>query len=65
MQTLKNTDIREAAKKASVRIWEVARALGLSDNTLTRRLRDELPPEEKKKILGIIDQLAQGGGTQG
>lgn len=65
MQTLKNTDIREAAKKASVRIWEVARALGLSDNTLTRRLRDELPPEEKEKILGIIDRLAQEGGSQG
>ena len=62
MQNLKNQDIREAAKHASVRIWEVARAMGLSDNTLTRRLRDELPEAEKEKIFEVIDRLAEKGG---
>ncbi len=64
MQTLKNADIREAARNASVRIWEIARALGLSDNTFTRRLRDELPAAEKAKIFEIIHRLAKEGGAE-
>lgn len=54
---MRNQDIRQYAKKAGVRLWEVAEFLGISDPTMTRKLRHELPETEKAKILAIIDEL--------
>ena len=54
-----NKDIRDAAKRTGVRLWQIAEALGVNDGNLSRKLRKELPQEEKDKILGIIHRLAQ------
>ena len=54
-----NMDIRNAAKKAGVLLWEVAAACGVNDGNFSRKLRQELPQEEKEKILSIIYQLDQ------
>ena len=54
-----NKEIRVAAKNAGIRLWEVAEAYGISDNNFSRKLRKELPQEEKEKILAIINRLAQ------
>lgn len=54
-----NQDIRQYAKKAGVRLWEVAEFLGISDPTMTRKLRHELPETEKTKLFEIIDKLAK------
>lgn len=54
-----NREIREAAKKAGVRLWQVAAAYGISDGNFSRKLRREMPQKEKEKILAIIDRLAQ------
>lgn len=53
-----NNDIRAYAKLKGVRLWMVAERMGISDNTLSRLLRDELDAEEKAKILGLIDGLS-------
>ena len=55
---LANTDVRETAKKRGVRLWEIAEFLNVSDPTMTRKLRRELPADEKQKILSIIDEIA-------
>lgn len=54
-----NQDIRRAAGGVGVKLWQVANALGVNDSTLSRKLRKELPPDEKEKIFSIIDQLAK------
>lgn len=54
-----NLDVREAAKKVGVQLWQVAEAYGVNDGNFSRKLRRELPDKEKQKILAIIDQLAQ------
>lgn len=54
-----NMDIRNAAKKAGVLLWEVAADYGINDGNFSRKLRQELPEEDKDKILAIIDRLAQ------
>lgn len=54
-----NKEIRTAAKNAGARLWQVAAAYGISDGNFSRKLRKELPQEEKEKILAIIDRLAQ------
>ena len=54
-----NKEIRNAAKNAGVHLWQVAAAYGINDGNFSRKLRQELPKEEKEKILTIIDRLAQ------
>ena len=54
-----NKEIRDAAKKSGVKLWQIAAILGINDGNFSRKLRNELPQEEKEKILAIISQLAQ------
>lgn len=54
-----NANIRTAAKRNGVYLWEVAEALGIQDSALSRKLRKELPEKETVNILHIIDQLAK------
>lgn len=54
-----NMVIRSASKSAGVRLWQIAEALGIQETAPSRKLRHELPTEEKNKILGIIEALAQ------
>ena len=53
-----NKEIREAAKKKGVLLWQLAEALGIQDSGLSRKLRHELPEQEKEKMLLVIDKLA-------
>lgn len=53
-----NLDIRSAAKSKGVLLWEIASKLGISEPTMTRKLRRELPAAEKQKFLSIIDDIA-------
>lgn len=56
---VKNQDIRDAAKKSDIKLWQIAEKLGIWDATLSKKLRKELPQEEKEKIIGIIAELAK------
>ena len=56
---VKNQDIRDAAKKSGIKLWQIAEKLGIWDATLSRKLRKELPHEDKEKIIGIIAELAK------
>lgn len=54
-----NQDIRRTAAGAGVKLWQIAEALGIADCSLSRKLRRELPAEEKEKIFRIIRELSQ------
>ena len=56
---LANTDIRAAAKSAGVRLWELADHFGISEPTVTRKLRRELPQGEKQRIFSAIEEIAK------
>lgn len=58
-----NQAIRLAARGAGVPLWRVAKEMRISEPTMTRRLRYELPQMEQEKILSIIDRLKQEGGS--
>lgn len=53
-----NQDIRRAAAGAGVKLWQIAEGLGIADCSLSRKLRRELPEEEKQKVFGIIRDLS-------
>lgn len=56
---MKNQDIRRTAAGAGVKLWQIAEALGIADCSLSRKLRKELPNDEKEKIFSIIAELAK------
>jgi len=53
-----NMDIRLYARGNGVQHWRIAQALGISEPTLTRRLRKELAADEKQRFRELIEQLA-------
>lgn len=55
---MKNLDIRQAAKEANVRLWQIAERIGVNDGNFSRKLRKELSVEEKTKIRAIISELS-------
>lgn len=56
---LANADIRAKAKGAGVRMWELADHFGISEPTVTRKLRRELPQGEKQRIFSAIEEIAK------
>lgn len=52
-----NKDIKLEAKGNGVALWQIAEKLGISEPTMTRKLRVELNTEEKTKIRAIIAEL--------
>lgn len=52
-----NEDVKFEARGNGVPLWQIAEKLGISEPTITRRLRKELTAEEKTKIRAIIAEI--------
>lgn len=50
-----NHDVRTAMFANGLRQWELARALNIQEETLSRKLRVELSADEKEKIMKVIE----------
>jgi dihydrodipicolinate synthase/N-acetylneuraminate lyase len=61
---MENIEIREAAKKAGLPMWRIAYAMGITDFTMSRKLRKPLPPAEKERVLQLIDALRAKAGDE-
>lgn len=57
IKMLCNQEIRTHAKNNNVRLYEVAETLKISEPTMTRKMRFELPQSEKERIFKIIDDI--------
>lgn len=53
-----NKELRTYAKEKGVCLWQVAQALGISEPTMTRRMRRELSQQDKQAMRVIVDALA-------
>lgn len=58
-----NKDVRNTAAGSGVRLWQIAEALGIADCSFSRKLRKELPDDEKQRIFGIIESLKKEAET--
>lgn len=56
-KTLANKDIRIRCLENGIRFWQIALQLGVSPETITRKLRTELPEEEKEAIYRAMEQI--------
>ena len=59
-----NEVVRMAAKKAGVKLWEVADYCGMADTTLSRQMRKELSKERQQSLLGAIKAIATQKGAR-
>ena len=50
--------IREMLKEKQIPVYAVAAVMGVHENTVFRRLRFELPDDEKATFRRIIEELA-------
>ncbi len=61
---MNNLQIRlKLTEKGKPYYW-LAAIMGISDNTLFRRLRDELPAEEQARIIKLIEENAKEEGAK-
>ena len=58
-----NERIRAAAKDRRVMLWQIADRIGVSEFTLVRWLRHELPEDKKQKILEAINAIENERGA--
>lgn len=54
-----NLETREKAKKAGVKLWQIAERLGISEPTIVRWLRVPLSPEREKMVVDAINAIAK------
>ena len=54
-----NQDIRNAVANSGFKLWELAEALHLNDGNLSRKLRRELPKEEKEMMVSVLDNMVK------
>lgn len=52
-----NQDIRKSIEGNNLKYWEIAYRLRMNDGNFSRKLRKELPEDEKKRIFKIVDEL--------
>lgn len=52
-----NAEIREALKRESIYMWQLAAAWGCCEQTAIKRFRFELPAAEKEKVFALIERI--------
>lgn len=56
---MKNKELRDYAKSKEVRLWQIAEKLNINDGNFSRKLRYELPTNEKERIKNIINEIVK------
>lgn len=59
MIMLANKELRQKARSCGVPLWMLAVELGISEPTMTRRLRQELSVRDKEKLLAMVADIAR------
>lgn len=54
---LNNMEIRAQIEKKRLKYYEVADAIGITQNTLSHWLQNEMNPDRKKRVMDAIRKL--------
>ena len=57
--------VKAYAKEKRVYLWQIAKALGVSEPTMTRYCRDNIPPELEAECFLLIDKIANENAKRG
>lgn len=56
--TKENEKIRRTARAAGIPLWRIAAAIGVSEPTLTRWMRTQLPEDKEQRIMSAVLELS-------
>ena len=56
---LANNELRQKARSCGVPLWMLAVELGISEPTMTRKLRQELSARDKEQLLAMVADIAR------
>ena len=56
---MQNKDLRDAIRIANVRQWEVAEVIGISEMSMVKWLRRELPVDKKMRVQEGIRKVLE------
>lgn len=54
-----NRDVRLAISDAGFYLWQVAETLGVTDSTFSKKLRREMPADEKDTVLRAVERMKE------
>ena len=54
-----NQDVRNAVYENGFKLWELAEILEMSDSNLSRKLRRELPSDQKEHIFRAVERMKE------
>lgn len=54
-----NKEFRADMKAAGIRLWEIANEIGVSEATITRRLRDEMNDEAREQLTQAAQRIKE------
>ncbi len=54
---MSGAEIKERIKAAGIKIWQVAKEMGMNDGNFSRKLRNDFSDEDTEKVLNIIEKL--------
>lgn len=56
--TVNNQELRDYARRNGVFLWELAARCGVNDGNFSRKLRKELPLEERRHLMALVEEIA-------
>lgn len=59
----RNNELKFYAANKGVRLWQVAEKYGITDATLSRKLRKEFSKEDADAFRSYVDDIASDGGV--
>lgn len=59
-----NIELRDKMHELHVPVWAIAAAIGVHENTMLRRMRTELTPDEHDRITQIVEKIAKENAEQ-
>ena len=57
-------ELKRLTADAGLHLWQIAEKLGITDSTLSRKLRRPLSETDTAKVLAAIEQLTAEQATQ-
>lgn len=53
-----NKAVKDALKRHGVPQWELGKELNVSENTMYRKLRTDLPKQEQEQLIRKVEEIA-------
>lgn len=52
-----NQNLKLMAAGKGVKLWEIALEMGMTDSSLSRKMRVELPEQERKRFIDALNAI--------